>query len=224
MFSTVTTTDLVRQIARQIARAITEGRLKPGERLTELRLSKEFGTSRAPVREAARLLESQGLVVSSPRRGFFVRTLTATDLKDIYELRMALELHGVDLALRDLDEAKLNRLKAQLAKLFEMAESKTAEEQIFEDLRFHRMLCEFSGNARLLKTYDDLAVELTAGITLIGKLYDDPQRIAETHVPIIEALERRSRDELRGALEYHIGYARDQIVDLFSTLSDDDED
>ena len=72
VFSEVSTTDLVTQIARQITEAIVTGHLKPGERLTELQLSREFGTSRAPVREAARLLESQGLVTFSPRRGFFV--------------------------------------------------------------------------------------------------------------------------------------------------------
>lgn len=218
MFSTLETTDLVQQIARQIGNAIAEGRLKPGERLTELRLSREFGTSRAPVREAARLLESQGLVVSSPRRGFFVRTLTSDDLDDIYELRLGLEIHAADLAMQRIGPAEMDMLRAQVKKLYELADEGSVEEQIFEDFAFHRMLCALAGNARLLKVYDDLAVEMRTGITLIGKVYDDPHRIAESHEPILEALEKGDRPELNEALRYHIGVAQDHVVKLFRDM------
>lgn len=218
MFAALETTDLVQQIARQIINAIADGQLKPGERLTELRLSKEFGTSRAPVREALRLLESQGLVVSSPRRGFFVRTLTSDDLRDIYELRIGLEIHAADLALQRISDREFGLLRAQADKLYELAEEGSIGEQIFADFTFHRMLCAFGGNARLLKVYDDLAVEMRAGITLIGKLYDDPHKIAETHEPILEALQNKDRAKLREALRYHIGVARDEVVKLFKDM------
>ncbi|MFM9500901.1 GntR family transcriptional regulator, partial [Streptomyces galilaeus] len=78
--------------------------------LNELHLARDFGTSRAPVREAARLLESQGLVQASPRRGFFVRTLTATDLKDIYELRIGLEIFAAEIALSRITAAEIGKL------------------------------------------------------------------------------------------------------------------
>lgn len=218
MFSALETTDLVQQIARQIGDAIAAGKLKPGEHLTELRLSREFGTSRAPVREAARLLESQGLVVSSPRRGFFVRTLTPDDLDDIYELRLGLELHAADLALQRIGNRELDMLKAQVDKLYDLAHKGSIEEQIFEDFTFHRMLCAFGENARLLKVYDDIAVEMRAGITLIGKLYDDPHRIAESHQPLVDALEAKDREQLNAALRHHIGVARDHVVLLFQNM------
>lgn len=218
MFTTLQTTDLVQQIAREIGNAIAEGRLKPGEHLTELRLSREFGTSRAPVREAARLLESQGLVISSPRRGFFVRTLTSEELDDIYELRLGLEIHAADLALQRIGDAELDMLKAQVDKLYELADRACNLEQIFEDFKFHRMLCGFSENARLLKIYDDIAVEMRLGITLIGELYDDPHRIAESHEPIMTALKRKDRAELNEALRYHIGVAQTRVVQLFKDM------
>ncbi len=222
MFMTVNTTDLVTQIARQIAEAIVTGKLKPGARLTELQLSRSFGTSRAPVREAARLLESQGLVVSSPRRGFFVRTLTAADLRDIYELRIGLELHAADLAVDRAGPDDIAGLERQIETLYRLADEDSIESQIFEDFIFHRMLCAASGNARLLKVYDGLAMELRAGITLIGKLYDDPHRIAETHVPILDALKDRDRAALREALHYHIIAAQEAVVTLFEDIERDD--
>ncbi|WP_157017915.1 GntR family transcriptional regulator [Mesorhizobium xinjiangense] len=220
LFSEVSTTDLVTQIARQITRAIVAGRLKPGERLTELQLSREFGTSRAPVREAARLLESQGLVNFSPRRGFFVRTLTATDLREIYELRIGLELHAAGLAIERARTKDVEALERQIGKLYRLADQGSAEEQIFEDFTFHRMLCAAAGNARLLKVYDELAVEMRAGITLIGKLYDDPHRLAQTHEPIVEALKGRDRDGLLAALRYHIEVAQEAVVSLFESIED----
>ncbi|MBO0344502.1 GntR family transcriptional regulator [Roseibium sp. CAU 1637] len=218
VFKALEATDLVQQIARQIAEAIVQGKLKPGERLTELRLSKEFGTSRAPVREAARLLESQGLVVSQPRRGFFVRTLSSRDLYDIYELRLGLEIHGALLALDRIGEREIDMLKRQVEKLYQLADQGFGEEQIAEDYTFHRMLCAFSGNARLLKVYDDIAIDMRAGITLIGQLYDDPHKIAQTHEPILEALERGDPMQLTAALRFHIGVARDHVVPLFADI------
>ncbi|MCR4267678.1 GntR family transcriptional regulator [Nitratireductor sp. ZSWI3] len=221
VFSEVSTIDLVTQIARQITEAIVAGRLKPGARLTELQLSREFGTSRAPVREAARLLESQGLVTFSPRRGFFVRTLKANDLRDIYELRIGLELHAASLAVERATPDDIAALERQLGKLYETAETDSVEAQIFEDFAFHRMLCQAGGNARLIKVYDELAMEMRAGITLIGKLYDDPHRMAETHEPIMAALKKRDDEALRGALRYHIAVARDAVVALFEEFESD---
>jgi DNA-binding GntR family transcriptional regulator len=217
-FSAIRTTDLVTQISRMMTEAIVTGRLKPGQRVTELQLSKEFGTSRAPVREAARLLENQGLIVSSPRRGFFVRELTANEMRDIYELRICLELHAADIAVEKMTGGQIEDLEAQLARLHQLAHDGSIEEQIIADFTFHRMLCEASGNQRLMKVYNELAAEMSIGITLIGKLYDDPHRIAETHDPIVAAVRKRDRAELADALRYHIGVAQKYVVELFQNL------
>src|SRR6266404_7808108 len=83
--------DLVGQVARILTQAILEGRLPPGAKVVEAGIARELGISRAPVREAARLLESQGLLVASPRRGFFVRKFAADDIDDIYDLRLCVE-------------------------------------------------------------------------------------------------------------------------------------
>ncbi|MGR3408557.1 GntR family transcriptional regulator, partial [Roseovarius indicus] len=82
---------LSQRIARMLTDAIVSGKLKPGERVAESVIAREFGVSRAPVREAARLLESAGLLVSHANRGFFVRTIDAEDLDSLYELRLCIE-------------------------------------------------------------------------------------------------------------------------------------
>lgn len=216
MFAPISHTDLVTVIARQITEAIVSGQLPPGARLNELHLARDFGTSRAPVREAARLLESQGLVQASPRRGFFVRTLSASDLKDIYELRIGLEMFAAEIALTHIGACELGRLKRQVELMFTLADQGSVEQQVFEDFAFHRMLCAMSGNARILRVFDEIATEMRAGIALIGKLYDNPHRIAETHQPIIAAIEAGDGQRLRGAIDYHIGAAKEAVVALFA--------
>src|SRR5947207_11071032 len=92
--------NLVGQVARILTGAIIAGRLPPGAKLAEAGVARELGISRAPVREAARLLERQGLLVASPRRGFFVRRLEAADIDEIYDLRICVECHAGVLAAK----------------------------------------------------------------------------------------------------------------------------
>jgi len=72
-FHAVSALTLVEQIKEQIQQAITNGKLLPNQRLSESEIASKLGVSRGPVREAARLLEQSGLLISLPRRGFFVR-------------------------------------------------------------------------------------------------------------------------------------------------------
>lgn len=218
MFEPITHPDLVTIIARRITEAIVSGQLPPGARLNELHLARNFGTSRAPVREAARLLESQGLVQASPRRGFFVRTLTPSDLREIYELRIGLESFAAELALARIGSEDIATLKRQVDLMFTLADQGSVEKQVFEDFAFHRLLCAMSGNTRILRIFDEIATEMRAGIALIGKLYDNPHRIAETHLPIIAAIEARDAGGVRSALDYHIGTAQEAVVALFADM------
>ena len=106
--------NLVEQVADYLTQAIIQQHFLPGERLSEVQLSKDLGVSRAPVREAARLLESRGLLISKPRRGFFVRALNAVELEDVFDLRLCLERHAIQrLAERYSAEAE-RALKQQV--------------------------------------------------------------------------------------------------------------
>ncbi|QDL91715.1 GntR family transcriptional regulator [Paroceanicella profunda] len=207
--------DLATRIAGQIVEAIGDGRLRPGEKVTELRLSKEMGTSRAPVREALRLLESQGLIVSHPRRGFFVHAYGTGELEEIYDLRLCLELHAAQRALERLTSADIDRLEAQVALMYRLGRAGATHEQVAADYAFHRMVCEIGGNERIVRLFDTLATEMRSGIALIGSLYDDPVHIAETHDPIVAALRNRDPEDLHKRLRAHITDARTQVIRLF---------
>src|SRR5258708_25164783 len=118
----ITETDLVGQVARRLTEAIVQGRLPPGSKVVEAGIARELGVSRAPVREAARLLEQQGLLVAHPRRGFFVRKLEPTDIDEIYDLRICVECHAGVLASHNLTATSRDALRRQIDIMHETAE------------------------------------------------------------------------------------------------------
>jgi DNA-binding GntR family transcriptional regulator len=217
-FEPIVLDDLVQRIARLLTDAIIEGRLKPGERISEAATARDLGVSRAPVREAARLLESTGLLNSHPRRGFFVRTIRAEDLDDLYELRICIETQAAARLAGCITATGLSQLRAQLQRMRALAKKDAVNQQIEEDLRFHRLICALGGNTRLLAICDQITPEVRLGVALIGRLYDDSHRIAETHLPIIAALEAGQPKAASEAMDYHIRIAREHVVALFRKL------
>jgi DNA-binding GntR family transcriptional regulator len=207
-------TDLVSQVARILTQAIISGQLLPGAKVVEAGIARELGISRAPVREAARLLERQGLLVANPRRGFFVRRLEATDIDEIYDLRICVECHAAVLAAQNLTPQTRDMLRRQIAVLQETADLDDPARQVEEDYKFHRMICEIAGSKRLLRLFDDLASELRMVIGLIGRLYDDPRRIAETHIAVLDAIEQGAPDIIVARIDYHIGAAWREVAKL----------
>ena len=98
LFESVDTTDLVDLVEAQLTRAIVDGKLPPGSRIVEADIARRMGISRAPVREAARRLERQGVLVARPRHGFAVRTISVQEIDDLYEVRISIELTSIELA------------------------------------------------------------------------------------------------------------------------------
>jgi DNA-binding GntR family transcriptional regulator len=207
-------TDLVGQVARLLTQAIVQGRLPPGARVVEAGIARELRVSRAPVREAARLLERQGLLVASPRRGFSVRKFAPDDIDEIYDLRLCVERHAAVLAARNLKPETRDLLRRQLDVLHKTADLDDPARQVEEDYRFHRLIFEIADNRRLLQLFDDLAAELRMIIGLIGRLYDDPHEIARTHEPLLAAIEAGHPERITAQVDYHIGHAWKEVGKL----------
>ena len=207
-------TDLVGQVARLLTQAIVQGRLPPGAKVVEAGIARELGVSRAPVREAARLIERQGLLVASPRRGFFVRQFAVDDIDEIYDLRLCVERHAAVLAARNLTAETRDMLRRQLDVLHRTADLDDPARQVEEDYRFHRLICEIAANRRLLRLFDDLASELRMVIGLIGRLYDDPHEIARTHEPVLAAIEEGYPERIVAHIDHHLGHAWREVAKL----------
>lgn len=145
---------------------IIAGKFKPGERLNESRLARQYKVSRVPVREALLQLQEQGLVMNSPRRGMFVNVLSEEDCAKINSLRIVLEAEALKLSRAKLTGAQEKHLLALIRKMEDWKPS-TEIEAASLDLEFHRFIWTCSGNAYLEKILNSLVPILFAHQAII---------------------------------------------------------
>jgi DNA-binding GntR family transcriptional regulator len=146
---------LVEHITNDLEDKINRGTIKPGERIIEEVLCKTYGVSRSPVREALRVLESQGYVTREPRKGVSVSKVTAKDIEDTYRIRANLESLAVYLAVKRQDPKVLRQLKVIHQKMIQLADQKTNMTAYFNlNLKFHKILVDACGNQRLIQMID----------------------------------------------------------------------
>ena len=142
--------DVVFNTLRQ---AILTGELKPGERLMEIHLANRLGVSRTPIREAIRKLELEGLVTMIPRRGAEVAQITEKSLKDVLEVRRALDALSVELACDRITPEELDAL-GEACDAFEAATRTHDAKKIAQaDVALHDIIVRATSNTRLIQQY-----------------------------------------------------------------------
>ena len=161
---TDTPSTLRNHIARSLRQQILAGRYKPGDRLNESQIAREFNTSRIPVREALSHLQEQGLVMNLERRGMFVMQLSETEVQQINSLRIVLEAEAMKLARARMTPEVRAQLEA-LVDQMEHWEGPLAEAADL-DRRFHQLIWRTAGNPWLERMLDQLTIALFAHKTL----------------------------------------------------------
>lgn len=214
-FESLNVPDLVGLVEIQLTRAIVEGRLAPGSRIVEAEIARRLGVSRAPVREAARRLERQGVLVARPRYGFVVRSITVQEIDDLFQVRISLEQTAIELACENADDAGLQRLQALVEAMVRDAPTQPPHRRTASDLAFHTLICELSGNAHLHRIFSNTQTEMCMIIALIDAVHDDPAAVAATHQPILNALLQRDAAAARAAMRVHLLDAWHHVRALF---------
>jgi DNA-binding GntR family transcriptional regulator len=174
------------QIKDALVSRITSGQIRPGDRLVEMRIAEEFGTSQAPVREALRELEAIGFVTTRAHRGTIVRDFSAAALREVYVVRGALEEAATRLATPRLAR-DTGRLQASVDAMRAAAQAGDLDAMCTHSVAFHRQIVEASGNALLLSMWASLQIETRTSITLLAPGLD-LLAIAETHQPLVDAI------------------------------------
>jgi DNA-binding GntR family transcriptional regulator len=153
---------LVDLAVRRLRGEILSGALAPGERLVEEQLRTRFGTSRAPLREALRLLGQQGLVEHMPRRGVRVARLSARDIEELFSLRDVLEQFAVRCALGGgaADPAALAALGDAVDRMDAAARAADAVAQDAAHRAFHLALVALAGHRHLFEVYEPVILKL----------------------------------------------------------------
>ncbi|WP_139317089.1 MULTISPECIES: GntR family transcriptional regulator [unclassified Pseudonocardia] len=185
---------------------IFSGELALGERLVETRLTERLGVSRPPLREALQTLAHEGLVVTHPRRGATVRTLTRHDVFEIVTLREELESFAVQLALPVRSEARLERCREAL-RVFEAA-GRAGDETRFMQRKFdfHLEIVALAGHSRITETYRSLSFQMLLCFALNRAARRDVETLldnVERHRELLEVIEAGDPEDARRALAEH---------------------
>ena len=184
--------------------AILKGDLKPGERLMELQLASNLGVSRTPIREAIRMLEQEGLAVTTPRNGAEVAKMTLKDMEDVLEIRDALDELAVRIACQKITDEQLKQLE-DVKELFEKNTQTNNVKNIAEaDVSFHDVIYEATGNPKLVTLLNNLREQVYRyRVEYIKDPKNYPTLIAE-HEAILDSLKNRDVKNAVEAMHVHV--------------------
>lgn len=201
------------QVYDRIKAMATTFRLRPGEKVNELELSRQLGVSRTPVREALSRIAAEGFLVATPNRGYTVRGLDAKQLMALYEYRATVELGVVRLVcMRASDQ--------ELADLATMVEGSRDEDDtdaqalrlLSRDEAFHEHLAALAGNPEFLRSVRSINERLR-----FPRWIDLKARRGQTrndHPDIVRALQTRDQAAVQALMSQHIEKHLDHIIEL----------
>jgi DNA-binding GntR family transcriptional regulator len=211
----VRTRSLASLVAQEIEAMILAGTLAAGERLNEQQLATRLGVSRGPVREAVRGLERSGLVVSVRNQGSYVRSVSAAEALEIYDLRAALTGLACARLAGEATAAQREMLGALVQRMEAAREADAAAAYYGLNLEFHAAILAHGGGPRARRLYEDLGNELHL---FRRRALVEPENMRESnaeHAAILAAIASGDAAAARAAGEAHIagGKRRFQATD-----------
>lgn len=203
--------DVVFNTLRQ---AILRGELKPGERLMELHLADQLGVSRTPIREAIRKLELEGLVNMIPRRGAEVARITEKNLKDVLEVRRALDAFSCELACDRITPAETEMLRQACEEFEQATRSRDAAVIAKADVKLHNIIVLATGNDRLMEMINNLSEQVYRYRFEYIKDTSNYEKLVEEHRIIYESILRKDKKTAAEMAKTHIDNQEQSILKL----------
>ncbi|MBQ7841557.1 MAG: GntR family transcriptional regulator [Lachnospiraceae bacterium] len=205
--------DVVFNTLRQ---SILTGELKPGERLMEIHLADKLGVSRTPIREAIRKLELEGLVTMIPRRGAEVAQITEKSLRDVLEVRRALDALAAELACERITEEKLEQLRAACDNFEAETRKGNANQVALADVAFHDIILEASGNDKLVQMISNFSQQMYRYRLEYVKDEGNYEQLIQEHRVIYESILKRDKAVAAGAMKVHIDNQEKAVIRMIS--------
>jgi DNA-binding GntR family transcriptional regulator len=212
-----------------IRQRMLEGSLKAGDPLPYRELAREVGISATPVREAISRLESEGLVDQLPRVGAFVKRMDRVEVKELYELREALEGHAAALAADSITGDQLRELESLYRQMQKLVAGRKSEpgwdipelrdQMALLDVKFHLLIVEAACNRRIAKAVGDYRLMSK----LCGVPRNDPRKVIEwslvttvrDHSRVFRAIYKRDTQAARFWMQRHIALAKIGALEMF---------
>ncbi len=193
--------DVVFNTLRQ---AILKGELEPGERLMEIQLADRLGVSRTPIREAIRKLELEGLVLMIPRKGAEVAKISEKSLRDVLEIRRALDALAIELAIGRMTEEDLKNLSDAQENFRNSINECDAMTIAENDEHFHDAIYNATNNPRLIQMLNNLREQMYRYRLEYIKDADKRQILVVEHDRILKAVREKQIAEAKNAIQEHV--------------------
>ncbi len=201
---------LTESVVKHLRDSIITCRLIPGQKLNEIELAASLNISRAPLREAFRVLENEHLIARIPRKGTHVTGISTKRLREVYSAREMIECYAIDLLkagnVRDLPEISSSLAKAsQLTPLSDEDQNETVT-YLRSLTDFHVKLVASTCNSRIIHFYDSIVTTLARYQYFCTKISTLTLESRDTHERVFELLTRGSYDQAKKLLISHINY------------------
>ena len=195
-----------------LRKAILTGELNPGERLLEIQLANQLGVSRTPIREAIRKLELEGLVIMMPRRGAEVAQITEKGLRDVLEVRRALDALCTELACDRITEEEKQRLRDACDEFEKATATGDATVIAAADVALHDIIVEATRNQRLIQLINNLSEQMYRYRFEYIKDENQHNNLVEEHRMIYESIVRCDKEGAAKAAKLHIDNQESSII------------
>jgi DNA-binding GntR family transcriptional regulator len=191
-------------VADRMRDLITRAELRPGQRLNERLLTKRFGISRTPLREAIGILVSEGLVTSTPNRGAVVSTVTAADAEDMFQVMGVLEALGGELACQRASDADIDEIRAMHAQMRVYHASRNLDSYFDFNQRIHQKIIDCAGNRELTDIYRRISLRIRRARYLANLSRERWDHAMDEHEQILDAFVQRDSKTLKMLLSVHL--------------------
>jgi DNA-binding GntR family transcriptional regulator len=205
-------TSLRQQALTALRRAITTGQLPPGTHLVETDLSEQLQISRGTLREAMRQLQQEGLISAGARGRLAVRHLDAKEIRDIFDVRAALESLAARALADSADRKDAVALLREAVIDMDRWAASNLDDRIEADLRFHRTMCQLTGNETLLHQWTSLEGSIRMSIMFAGVDRAIKNMDAKRHMDIVDAIEAGDADLAASTVASHMAGAASVLV------------
>lgn len=197
------------QIANLLREAIVRGNLLPGQPLTEASLAQQLKVSRAPVREAIRILTKESLLTSVPYKGTRVRTLSQHDIEEVYSLRALLEAFALERIIRHPAAIDVTPLEEVCEAMERAARQGDLHTLSLEDERFHKTVIVLAQHTLLASLWTTISLRVRQIMALRNKQNHELVDVALNHHPIVKAIQARELGRARELVHQHVLSAAD---------------
>jgi DNA-binding GntR family transcriptional regulator len=202
------------RVVHALREAIIAGRLKPGERIRERELVSLLGVSRSPLREAIRILETEGLITSLAHRGARVSELSAVDLHDMLDVRIMLESFAARLFIERLDEAVLRAMEEQVERSRAPGYRVDLQENFDLGLEFHDLLVGACGNRKVVQLHENLRRHQTRYQHFAFARLGRDVRALDEHAEMVAMLRARDLGAVERLMRAHLLRFHDYLAPL----------